>query len=356
MKSRISNKMIYLKIGLGLVCLALGANLVFLIHKWMPQIDLKILIGVVILFLLPCITFNTLFPAFYFHFFCLLLIMQLVYFLFHKPVNLLLFLIPLLLTSSILGYGIYNLHHIKPTSYTLFTDKDIEPTKIVFLADLHYPTGMTPYSLTKLVSHLEKENPDFYALGGDIVDEFTTKDEMETVFAELGKLSQTAPVYYVYGNHDNQHYASHPSFTKETIKKVLHQNQIQLLQDTVVENENLTLIGREDAEEKDRKSLEELIGPADDDYKIVLDHQPVELDNCVQNDIDLQISGHTHRGQIFPLGFLSNLFRVNEHDYGIKQQEGFTQITSSGINGWGFPLRTEGKSEYVVIHIKKSTS
>lgn len=265
-------------------------------------------------------------------------------------------MIPLLLTSSILGYGIYNLHHIKPTSYTLFTDKDIEPTKIVFLADLHYPTGMTPYSLTKLVSHLEKENPDFYALGGDIVDEFTTKDEMETVFAELGKLSQTAPVYYVYGNHDNQHYASHPSFTKETIKKVLHQNQIQLLQDTVVEKENLTLIGREDAEEKDRKSLEELIGPADDNYKIVLDHQPVELDNCVQNDIDLQISGHTHRGQIFPLGFLSNLFRVNEHDYGIKQQEGFTQITSSGINGWGFPLRTEGKSEYVVIHIKKSTS
>lgn len=343
--------MIYLKIGLGLVCLALGANLVFLIHKWMPQIDLKILIGVVILFLLPCITFNTLFPAFYFHFFCLLLIMQLVYFLFHKPVNLLLFLIPLLLTSSILGYGIYNLHHIKPTSYTLFTDKDIEPTKIVFLADLHYPTGMTPYSLTKLVSHLEKENPDFYALGGDIVDEFTTKDEMETVFAELGKLSQVAPVYYVYGNHDNQHYSSQPVFTKEEIKKELEQNQIQVLQDTVVQTDAITLIGREDAEEKDRKSLEELAGPTEDTYKIVLDHQPIELDNCIQNDIDLQISGHTHRGQIFPLGFLSNLFRVNEHDYGIKQQEGFTQITSSGVNGWGFPLRTEGKSEYVVIHI-----
>ena len=327
MKSRISNKMIYLKIGLGLVCLALGANLVFLIHKWMPQIDLKILIGVVILFLLPCITFNTLFPAFYFHFFCLLLIMQLVYFLFHKPVNLLLFLIPLLLTSSILGYGIYNLHHIKPTSYTLFTDKDIEPTKIVFLADLHYPTGMTPYSLTKLVSHLEKENPDFYALGGDIVDEFTTKDEME------------------------QHYSSQPVFTKEEIKKELEQNQIQLLQDTVVEKENLTLIGREDAEEKDRKSLKELAGPTEDTYKIVLDHQPIELDNCIQNDIDLQISGHTHRGQIFPLGFLSSLFHVNEHDYGIQQEKGFTQITSSGVNGWGFPLRTEGKSEYVVIHI-----
>lgn len=351
MKSRISNKMIYLKIGLGLVCLALGANLVFLIHKWMPQIDLKILIGVVILFLLPCITFNTLFPAFYFHFFCLLLIVQLVYFLFHKPVNLLLFLIPLLLTSSILGYGIYNLHHIKPTSYTLFTDKDIEPTKIVYIADLHYPTGMTPLSLTKLVDRLQKEEPDFYALGGDIVDEFTTKKEMESVFSKLGKLSQVAPVYYVYGNHDNQHYSSQPVFTKEEIKKELEQNQIQVLQDTVVQTDAITLIGREDAEEKDRKSLEELAGPTEDTYKIVLDHQPIELDNCIQNDIDLQISGHTHRGQIFPLGFLSNLFRVNEHDYGIKQQEGFTQITSSGVNGWGFPLRTEGKSEYVVIHI-----
>ncbi|MDM8203339.1 metallophosphoesterase [Faecalicoccus acidiformans] len=343
--------MIYLKIGLGLVCLALGANLVFLIHKWMPQIDLKILIGVVILFLLPCITFNTLFPAFYFHFFCLLLIVQLVYFLFHKPVNLLLFLIPLLLTSSILGYGIYNLHHIKPTSYTLFTDKDIEPTKIVYIADLHYPTGMTPLSLTKLVDRLQKEEPDFYALGGDIVDEFTTKKEMESVFSKLGKLSQVAPVYYVYGNHDNQHYSSQPVFTKEEIKKELEQNQIQVLQDTVVQTDAITLIGREDAEEKDRKSLEELAGPTEDTYKIVLDHQPIELDNCIQNDIDLQISGHTHRGQIFPLGFLSNLFRVNEHDYGIKQQEGFTQITSSGVNGWGFPLRTEGKSEYVVIHI-----
>ena len=134
-------------------------------------------------------------------------------------------------------------------------------------------------------------------------------------------------------------------------KKELEQNQIQVLQDTVVQTGAITLIGREDAEEKDRKSLEELAGPTEDTYKIVLDHQPIELDNCIQNDIDLQISGHTHRGQIFPLGFLSSLFHVNEHDYGIQQEQGFTQITSSGVNGWGFPLRTEGKSEYVVIHI-----
>ena len=134
--------MIYLKIGLGLVCLALGANLVFLIHKWMPQIDLKILIGVCDIVFTSLYYVQYAFPGILLSLFLLMLIMQLVYFLFHKPVNLLLFLIPLLLTSSILGYGIYNLHHIKPTSYTLFTDKDIEPTKIVFLADLHYPTGM----------------------------------------------------------------------------------------------------------------------------------------------------------------------------------------------------------------------
>lgn len=346
--------MVYLKCGIALICIALAADLVYLIHKWMPQINIKILIGLALLFILPCITFNTLFPAFYFHFFCFLAITQLIYFLIHKPVNLILFVIPLVLTAGVLGYGVYNLRHIQPVTYTLTTSKDIKDTRIVYLADFHYPNGMTKASLKKLIAQLKEEKPDYYCLGGDIVDEFTTRKELKSLSDSLGALTEVAPVYYVYGNHDNQHYSSKPVFTKEEIKAELSRNNIQTLQDTVVQSEGLLLIGREDAEQADRKELEQLMDQNNEAYTIVLDHQPVELEICMENGVDLQLSGHTHNGQIFPLGLLSSLFQINEHDYGILKKGDFTQITTSGINGWGFPLRTQGQSEYLVVQLKAS--
>ena len=241
--------------------------------------------------------------------------------------------------------------NIEKTTYDLQTSKDIPDTKIVMISDLHYPNVMTEEELSSIVKDLQKEKPSFYILNGDIVDEFTTVDQMKTVFQTLGKLTKTADVYYVFGNHDNQHYANDPVFSKETLKEVIESNGITVLQDDILHFGNITLIGREDLEEN-RRSLHSLMKTCDlDSYIVVFDHQPSDLKLCKELGVDLQLSGHTHSGQIFPVGSLANSLGIFEHGYGMIKKGNFTQITTSGIHGWGFPTRTEGISEYVSISI-----
>lgn len=66
----------------------------------------------------------------------------------------------------------------------------------------------------------------------------------------------------------------------------------------------------------------------------------------------MQVSGHTHGGQIFPVGILSQWLGFGEMNYGYRQLSSMQVIVSSGIAGWGYPLRTGSQSEYVMIHIQ----
>lgn len=343
--------MIYLKMGLAILCLLLVVDLFLLIHRWFPQFPSWALWGLLLLFVLPCITFNTIFPIFYLHLMFCLLITQLICLIFHQDVKGWVFFIPFLLAITICIYGIFNMKNIEKTTYDLQTSKNIPDTKIVMISDLHYPNAMTEKDLNNIVKDLQKEKPSFYILNGDIVDEFTSVDQMKTVFQTLGKLTKTADVYYVFGNHDNQHYANEPAFSKETLKKVIESNGITVLQDDILHFDQITLIGREDSEEK-RESLKSLVKTCNlDSYIIVFDHQPKDISLCEKLGVDLQLSGHTHSGQIFPVGSLANSLGIFEHGYGMIKKGNFTQITTSGIHGWGFPTRTEGISEYVSISI-----
>lgn len=62
--------------------------------------------------------------------------------------------------------------------------------------------------------------------------------------------------------------------------------------------------------------------------------------------------GHTHGGQIFPVGILSSLFGINEMRYGIRNYPGNRcVIVSSGVGTWKYPIRTESRSEIVVVDV-----
>ena len=76
------------------------------------------------------------------------------------------------------------------------------------------------------------------------------------------------------------------------------------------------------------------------------------FDENVKAGVDLQLSGHTHNGQIFPIRQIISPIDPNEWQYGVKEIDDFTAIVSSGIAGWGFNIRTQGNSEYVIIDIK----
>ena len=124
-----------------------------------------------------------------------------------------------------------------------------------------------------------------------------------------------------------------------------------MLIDEVVAFDNFYLIGREDASNNKRLSIDTLIKDLDDRYKIVLNHQPNDYDN-EENKVDLVLSGHTHGGQMFPLGLIGKL-SSNDFEQGKLIRGNTNFIVTSGISDWSVHFKTGTKSEYVIIDIKK---
>ena len=107
-------------------------------------------------------------------------------------------------------------------------------------------------------------------------------------------------------------------------------------------NDDFYLVGRKDKREK-RLSIDKLLDDINKTRAIVLmDHRPVEIFKASKY-VDLELSGHTHKGQLWP----GNLFVRS----GIYNLGDYTLYTTSGIGTWGVPIRTSGNSELVIINI-----
>lgn len=89
-------------------------------------------------------------------------------------------------------------------------------------------------------------------------------------------------------------------------------------------------------------------------YNIVLDHQPQGTEENTKNNVNLQLSGHTHNGQMFPLSFSYHLQPNFAGNYGKETFKHYAKNISSELVDWGFPIRTEGICEYVVVNIKQA--
>ncbi|MBM7699520.1 metallophosphoesterase [Kurthia huakuii] len=263
-------------------------------------------------------------------------------------------LIPLLATACIISYGYYNIHHPIKTTYTIETSKAIPAVgyKIAFISDLH--TGLTLYrkGLEKYAREIEQQKPDIVLLGGDLVDEHTTLDELQMAFDVLGTIDSRFGTYFVYGNHDESNYTNDKNYSKKQLDAAITRNNIHILDDTVTPiDKHFTLIGRRDLSLAPRKSAAELMKKVDKtDFSLMLDHQPVETTENNQLGVDLMMSGHTHAGQIWPAGYVIEL--MGNVSYGEKKWSNMQQIVSSGIAGWGYPIRTEHHSEYVIVTVK----
>lgn len=309
----------------------------------------------------PLLNINSIYFIFIIHFFILSLLFTLIYkllssFYQNKTLTYIfkLQVFPFLISSLFITYGYFNMKNIIRVEYNIQTTKNISKNyKLAMFSDLHYPTSLHQKDIKKLVQKLNKENADVTILCGDIIDEYTSEDEMKKVFIELGKIK--SPIIYVYGNHDFGHYSNNKNFSQESLIEIFNQNNIQLLKDSFIKIDDLLIIGRDDYHLK-RKELKELLPQSyNQNFSIVLDHRPLELNNHSKLGTDLILSGHTHDGQIFPLHIIYELFHINELNYGIKDISGTKAITTSGISGWGFPVRTENHSEYIVINIEKAS-
>lgn len=261
--------------------------------------------------------------------------------------------IPLILSIWMMCFGSYNMNHILKTEYNIDTYKTLSKDyKIAMIADLHYPTSMNKEGLNQLVNRIASEKPDFVMLCGDIVDENTSPQERIETFETIGKLSKSSRVFYVYGNHDTGKYSLNNRVPSNKLESLIEKYGIHVLNDEqIILNDEISIIGRKDYSLRQRRDIKSF-DTNTDTYNIVIDHQPKNLEECAHNNIDLHLSGHTHAGQIFPLYYVYELLNINELNYGLRNINQMSAINTSGVSGWGFPIRTEHHSEFVIINIR----
>jgi len=221
-----------------------------------------------------------------------------------------------------------------------------KPLRIVAISDLHLGYGIGKGEFEKWIDLINKEKPDIVLIAGDIIDN-SVRPLNEGNFAEsFHKIKAPLGIYACPGNHE------YISGLKESFN-FIEKTGVHLLRDSVaLVDSSFYVIGRDDRSNENRKSVEELVSGLDKSKPLILlDHQPYHLEEAEANGIDLQISGHTHQGQIWPISMVTKALYEKDHGY---LKKGDTNIfVSSGIGIWGGKFRIGTQSEYLVIDINK---
>ena len=269
------------------------------------------------------------------------------------PMGLALFLAVAGITVLSIAAGAYNA--VRPRTVELDLDISkkaggMERLTIVVASDLHLGTLVGRSRLEKIVTTINALDPDVIFLPGDIVDEtVTVKDEVE--FSEIMKqLRAPLGVFAVYGNHE--FYSG-----LERNLACLRACGIKVLEDeAVLVADSFIIVGRRDPSaltpKEPRPSIRDILAKHGFDDRlpiILLDHQPAHLEEASQAGVDLQLSGHTHAGQIFPLDLINR--KVWELNWGYLRKGDTQYYVTSGVGTWGPPVRTGSRPEIVRIRL-----
>lgn len=257
-----------------------------------------------------------------------------------------------LIISLILScYGIYNAKNTIVTSYDINIDKEFEDKTLLVVSDIHLSTAVDVNDLYKIKDQVDKIKPDALILLGDIYDEGTTQEDFDGSLKVFKEIAEDNLVYYIEGNHEIGFQGGCPLKELDVVDN-LTDIGVHVLLDEVVELDDIYLIGRKDYVVSKRASLKSLVSNLDDDKPLVLlDHQPHEYDINKEQGIDLELSGHTHAGQIFPLQYLFDLVKVNDLNYGMITDGNFHAIVTSGMGTWGYAMRSAKHSEILQVNL-----
>lgn len=244
-----------------------------------------------------------------------------------------------IVAAVMIAGGIHYRHKYRE-EITVKTEKPLErPLKVVLASDLHIGYSNRKAELARWIDLINAEKPDLVLFGGDIVDISTEPLEDMHFADEFHRL--TAPAYTVMGNHEYIGGA-------EDSERFLASAGITVLKDSVAHFEGVDIIGRDDYSRRHRAPLQELV-PSPGHFSLVLDHQPVHLEEAQEAGIDFQFSGHTHHGQAWPISWVTDA--IFEKAWG-PYEKGHTQYyISSGLGIWGPKIRIGSRSEYLVLHI-----
>jgi len=221
--------------------------------------------------------------------------------------------------------------------------------KIALASDIHLGTIICKKRIEKIIEKINEINPDIILLAGDVVDEDLKPVINQNLGETLKKLRSRYGIYAVTGNHE---YIG----GEEAAVKYLTEHNVRVLRDELLCIDNsFYLVGREDISIKQfkkiyRTSLEKILEKANTKLPIILmDHQPFNLSDAVKNKVDLQLSGHTHHGQLWPFNIITT--KIFEISWGYKKINDSHFYVSCGVGTWGPPVRTGNKPEIVYLKV-----
>ena len=244
------------------------------------------------------------------------------------------------LVAVILTIGGIHYHHKYRVQQTITTAKPLEkPLTIVLASDLHIGYHNRKPELAHWVNLINAEKSDLVLFGGDVID-LSLRPVFEGNYAEEFHRVE-APMMTVLGNHE--------FYSDVTRAEQFFQDAgILLLRDSVAHFKGLDIIGRNDRTSPERAELADLAKNLDG-FTIVLDHQPYHLEEAEAAGINFQFSGHTHRGQVWPLSWITDA--MYEKGWGHHRRGNTQYYVSSGLGIWGAKIRVGTRSEYLVLHL-----
>ena len=254
-------------------------------------------------------------------------------------------------TTMVIGHR--NVHYPR-VMYQKYTVKRLVPEgaqpekrmRLVFFSDLHIGEAMTPDYIARAVKLIQDQQPDLILCGGDFIDHRAVYAYDPRVMASLRSLHAPLGVYYVLGNHE---------YRDDLEANIRWVSEVggTLLRDSIAfpGNGPLTLIGRDDWVNGNRKPFEVIANEADPlrGPVVLMEHTPASIDSIGDSPVDLILCGHTHGGQIWPgqlmvwwrYGMVSGTRPVGEREVCI----------SSGIGSAGATYRVGTRSEIRVYDL-----
>ena len=269
------------------------------------------------------------------------------------------------------GYGIWNAYHPRLNYVDVALENLPERWKnktIVQISDVHLGTFHRAEFLRRIGEQIRTVSPDLVLITGDLFDGMG--DNLSSFTEALDSLTASKGVFFVTGNHEEYLGLAEPL-------AIIEKTSITVLDNEVVDIEGLQIAGISfpgfDKSDKAR-NLNRVKGKLNPGKpSILMYHTPTDIGLAnknrrdrhyetywtpntrfafaKENGIDLQLSGHTHKGQLFPFGFITRL-TYKGYDYGLHKEGAFTLYTSSGVGTWGPPMRIGSTPEIVVITLR----
>ena len=256
----------------------------------------------------------------------------------------------LLFFIGLFAYALYSAYIPVVRELPIHIHKPLNnPLRIAVASDLHLGRLFGNKAIERLHTMLSKYQADVLLMPGDIMDDNTQAFNTYNMKDSLAKLVASLPygVYATLGNHDLYGH-------EQPISDSLRAAGVQLLNDEAThfnhQGEVVWLMGRFDNHKRQRVATTKLLAQVNSAEPVVLlDHRPSAIIEHSQLPIDLQVSGHTHNGQIFPANFIVSA--INRLGYGYEAIGNGHFVVSSGYGFWGIPFRLGSRSEIWIINL-----